>query len=71
LHEVNRSAMHRHPAGIGDVAWEWPTPQRLEVERVPKWDPRWVEACPQLAHPMHAETIRDHDERLAGGEDRL
>jgi hypothetical protein len=26
---------------------------------------------PQNAHPMAAETIRDHDERLAGGEDRL
>jgi len=50
-----------------------PKPSKPEPERVPKWDPRWVETCPQRvgAHPMNAEAIRDHDERLSGAEDRL
>jgi hypothetical protein len=49
-----------------DMASDSPVP-----ERIPKWDPKWAESCPQRAHPMNAEVIRDHDERLAGGEDRL
>jgi hypothetical protein len=49
-------------------------------ERVPKWDPAWGKApnCDGLSardirspHPMQAEAIRDHDERLQGPEDAL
>jgi len=55
-------------------------------ERVPKWDPAWGKAPTTVStglawngpappncdgHPMQAEAIRDHDERLAGGGDRL
>ena len=48
--------------------------------RIPKWHPDYVRPpnCDGLSardirapHPMSAEVIRDHDERLAGGEDRL
>ena len=46
-------------------------PEGCAPERIPKWDPKWVETCPQRARPMHAETMRDHDERLAGGESHL
>ncbi len=50
------------------------------VERIPKWDVRWGRPpnCDGLSardvrapHPMQAEEIRDHDERLSGAEDRL
>lgn len=49
-------------------------------ERVPKWDPAWGKApnCDGLSardirapHPMQAEVIRDHDERLQGPEGAL
>ena len=51
------------PAGIGDVPHE----------RVPKWSPAWGTAQYQGApqHPLNAEAIRDHDERLNGPEDEL
>jgi hypothetical protein len=59
-----------HPVRFGEVIPQ--AKQESPPERIPKWDPKWVETCPQRAlHPMHAETLRDHDERLAGGEDRL
>jgi hypothetical protein len=51
-----------HPAGIGDVP-KWS----------PEWATHWVNPVPQVlcSHPMNAEAIRDHDERLSGGESRL
>lgn len=61
LHELNLSAMQHHPAGIGDVPYE----------RTPKWSPEWVKPPNCGLHPMNAEAIRDHDERLSGAEDRL
>ena len=48
--------------------------------RIPKWHPDYVKPpnCDGLSardirspHPMQAEAIRDHDERLSGAEDRL
>ncbi|MGN2244922.1 hypothetical protein ACFWZU_15615 [Frateuria sp. GZRR33] len=40
-------------------------------ERIPKWDPAWGKPPNCDGHPMQAEAIRDHDERLSGAEDRL
>jgi hypothetical protein len=64
-----------------DQATDGKGPNQPErCERVPKWDPAWGRPpnCDGLSardvrapHPMQAETIRDHDERLKGGEDRL
>lgn len=44
----------------------------VQPERVPKWDPAWGKPpnC-DGHHPMQAEAVRDHDERLAGGESHL
>jgi hypothetical protein len=49
------------------------TKGEVEVpERVPKWHPDWLTTPPNCdGHPMQAEAIRDHDERLAGGESHL
>ena len=52
----------------------------IEEGRTPRWHADYGRApnCDGLSardirspHPMQAEAIRDHDERLAGGEDRL
>ena len=46
-------------------------PTSCEPGRVPKWDPAWGKPPNCDGHPMQAEALRDHDERLAGGESHL
>ena len=71
----SRDRQHGIPAESADLAREVLTAEELKGFGIGDVEPRHVaETATTVAtsrHPMAAEAIRDHDERLDGPEDRL
>lgn len=67
LTKGSNSAVHLSINRLPEWAQDVNRADSEHVERIPKWHPDY----PKSPQPMQSEVIRDHDERLAGGEDKL